>query len=75
MAWQPESFTRAERRAAAKAVVRAQVLIDQLDRSEFGSQNVELIAQVYARVDDLLAMIYEDIYGYDASRPQPPSAS
>jgi hypothetical protein len=63
MAWEPESFTPEQRFAAAKAVVRAQVSVDHLDREELGAQNADLVHKVYLRVDDLLAMIHEDIYG------------
>jgi hypothetical protein len=52
-------------------------LIDRLDRNELGPQHAELVAQIYSRVDDLLAMLYDDIYGLDGSGvqiPQPPSA-
>lgn len=77
MTWQPDTFTREERRAAAKAIVRAQVSVDRLDRSEFGSENTELVKVVYRRIDDLLSMIHEDIYGYDAkgNPAQLPSAN
>lgn len=63
MPWEPETFTRAERMAAAKAVVHAQVAVDRLDRGEFGSANADVVARAYARIDDLLAMIHEDLYG------------
>jgi hypothetical protein len=75
MAWEPESFTSAQRRAASKAIVRAQVLLDSLDRQEFGAHNTEAVRRAYSRVDDLLAMLYDDLYGLDASNPQWPNAS
>ena len=75
MAWAPESFTHEQRRAASKAIVRAQVLLDSLDCKEFGIHNAEAVGRAYSRVDDLLAMLYDDIYGIDASGAQWPSAS
>lgn len=75
MSWRPETFTPEQRRAAAKTVVRAQVLVDQLDRNEFGRANAELITHVYSRIDDMLAMLYEDLYAFDDREPQAPSAS
>lgn len=73
--WAPESFTPEQRRAASKAIVRAQVLVDKLDRKEFGVRNAEAVGRAYSRVDDLLAMLYDDVYGLDASGAQWPSAS
>jgi hypothetical protein len=75
MAWEPESFTQEQRRAASKAIVRAQVLVDSLDCREFGTGSAEAVGRAYSRVDDLLAMLYDDLYGLDASAPQWPSAS
>jgi hypothetical protein len=45
LTWQPEQFTGEQRYAAAKAVVRAQTLIDRLDCAEFGSENEALVKQ------------------------------
>ena len=75
MAWEPESFTPEERRCAAKALVRAQALVDRLDRDEFGEASADVVRHAYSRVDDLLAMLYDDLYGLDESNPQWPSAS
>ena len=75
MVWTPESFTPEQRFAAAKAIVHAQVSVDRLDRSEFGADNVELAARIYSRVDDLLAMIHEDIYGFAAAEGYPPPSA
>lgn len=44
MGWEPESFTPLQRRAASKAIGRAQVLLDNLDRREFGAHNIEAVS-------------------------------
>lgn len=75
MTWEPESFTSDQRRAAAKAVVRAQGLLDHLDRKEFGLNNAEMVTRIYARVDDMLAMLYDDLYGSDSITAQWPRTS
>jgi hypothetical protein len=75
MTWNPDSFTPAQRQAAAKAIVRAQVIVDRLDRNEFGPGCAEILARAYNRVDDMLAMLYDDLYGLDGGNPQWPSAS
>jgi hypothetical protein len=38
-------------------------------------QDTPLVGSAYSRVDDLLAMFYDDLYGLDASNPQWPNAS
>jgi hypothetical protein len=75
MAWIPEQFTPEQRFAAAKAIVHAQVSVDRLDRSEFGADNAEVAARIYSRVDDLLAMIHEDIYGLAGAEDYPPPSA
>jgi hypothetical protein len=73
--WRPESFDLAQRRAAAGAIAQMANIVGRLDREEFGRPNKELVAKVYSRVDDMLAMLYDDLYGLDGCEPQPPSAS
>jgi hypothetical protein len=75
MAWERESFTPEQRRSAAKAIVRAQGLVGHLDRTEYGPDNAEIVAKAYGRVDDMLAMLYDDIYGLGAVSAQWPSTS
>ncbi len=75
MAWEPESFTSEQRRGAAKAIVRAQGLVGLLDPGEFGPNNSEIAVKIYARVDDMLAMLYDDLYGLDSSAPHWPNIS
>jgi hypothetical protein len=75
MAWEPETFSREQRRTAAKAVVRAQVMVDRLDRNEFGAGSAALVARAYLRVDDMLAMLLEDLYTLDEIEPQSPPSS
>ena len=69
LTWEPEKFTREQRRAAGRTVVRAQVLVDRLDRNEFGIANAGLVTSVYRRIDDLLSLLYQDLYGLDESKP------
>ncbi|VEG42737.1 Uncharacterised protein [Mycolicibacterium flavescens] len=74
MAWKPESFSQNERHAAAKTVVQAQVMLDRLNRSEFGLENVELVQKAYLRIDDMLAMLHESLYNLDELNSHPPSS-
>lgn len=71
MSWDPDTLTSAERRIAAKTVVQVQVLLNRLVRSNSGDE------VAFARVDDMLAMMYEDLYGLDLGVEDypPPSAS
>lgn len=73
MSWEPQSFTRDQRRGAGKTIGRVQSLIHHLDPHEFGPDSADLIPQAYSRVDDLLDMVYQDIYGIDGTNPQPPT--
>lgn len=73
MPWDPESFTLDQRRAAASAIVQAQVGLDRLDRHQFGGESADLVDSVYARADDPLAMLYEDLFGFDRSEPTGPT--
>lgn len=78
MPWNPETFTPEQRRAAASALTQARISVYQLNRAEFGPSSAGIAARAYSRVDDLLAMIYDDLHGLDGSGaqiPQPPSAS
>lgn len=77
LVWEPEKYTRAERRAAASTLIQAQNAIWCQDRNAFGAEHAELVHQLYLRVDDLLTMVYEALYRFDDSDqvPQPPSAS
>jgi hypothetical protein len=71
--WEPELFTRDQRRAASKTIAHVQSVIGKLDRQEFGQENSDLVAQAYSRVDDLLDMVYADLHGLDSTNPDPPS--
>jgi hypothetical protein len=62
MAWDPDFMSEAERRAA-KAIVRMQIVAGRLSRMALGPEKQDALEFAYTMVDDMLAMMYEDLYG------------
>ncbi|WP_301120316.1 hypothetical protein [Mycolicibacterium fortuitum] len=68
MTWEPSQFTYEQRSAAGKAITQAHRLIDRL---EFSAQTDSARA-VLKQADDMLAMLYQDLYGASLIGDYPP---
>ena len=82
MVWEPEKFTREQRCAAGSAITQARIVVYRLRRDSAASRDAvgPVAVNAYRRVEDMLAMLYDDLYGLEGSGgavriPQPPSAS
>ena len=71
MAWEPDKFTEEQRSAAGKAITQAQRLVYRLEHTVDNKSVDEVLRQM----DDMLAMLYEDLYGASLIADYPPSAN
>ncbi|MDQ2638070.1 MAG: hypothetical protein M3Y83_14475 [Actinomycetota bacterium] len=83
MSWEPEKFTPEQRKAAGRAITQAQIAVCRFRFSAAGPAGdacTTAALNAYLRVEDMLSMLYDDVYGLDGSGstdriPQPPNAS
>jgi hypothetical protein len=71
MAWEPDTFTAGERRTAGLAIVQAQLIVDVLRATSTDPQAQDVLKQA----DDMLAMLYEDLYSSTSIEDYPPEPS